>query len=266
MTKTDNTPAVISDATPALIDLSDDPWAGVSDGDLSPATARSIPLLTLNRKSDGGFFDAETGEVTTEQDFVWLAKGTTRAWWPEPFGKGDKAPSCRSADGVVPDPTSPDVQSPACATCPNARWQGDDAPACKQSIEAMVFLPDPMGFGRLARVRFGGMAIAPAQAYWDSFSARMPRRPPLAFVSHVELEPTKTDNGTFLVPKFSRVREVSREEAQPLIDERDRRIAEWTATVAEDVATGATRDEAPTADAGSEPGTYVTPDYADEPF
>ena len=256
-------PATTADATPAIIDTANDPWADVQDGDLSPATARSIPLLALNRKESGGFIDSETGEKVTELDFVWLAKGTTRAWWPEAFGKGDKAPSCRSADGVVPDPSSPEVQSPACATCPNARWNGEDAPACKQSIEAMVFLPDPHGFGQLNRLRLGGMAISPAQAYWDSFSARLPRRPPIAFVSHVELEPTDTPNGVFLVPTFRRVRELSREEAQPLIDERDRRIAEWTATVAEDVATGATREpEGSPAPPAGDPGSYEpTTDY-----
>ncbi len=264
-TKTDTTPAVLANATPALI-ATDDEWADVGDGDLSPATARSIPLLALNRKETGGFIDEETGEKMTALDFVWLAKGTTRAWWPEAFGKGDKAPSCRSADGVVPDPTSPNVQSQACASCPMSRWNGDDSPECKQSVEAMVFLPDPLGFGRLARIRLGGMAIAPAQAYWDSFSARMPRRPPIAYQSHIDLEAVGTDNGTFLVPKFSRVKEYTRSEVQPLIDERDRRIAEWTATVAEDVATGATRDE-PSASPSGDPGSYEpTTDYGDEPF
>lgn len=258
----------------AALIAADDPWSDVSDGDLSPATARSIPLLALNRKDGQGFIDTETGEVgIKELDFIWLAKGTTRAWWPEAFGKGDKAPACRSADGIVPDPSSPEVQNPVCATCPNARWNGDEAPACKQSIEAMVFLPDPLGFGRLARIRFGGMAIKPAQEYWDSFSARLPRRPAIAYVSHIELEPTDTPNGTFLVPKFRRVNELSRPDAQPLIDERDRRISEWQSTVAEDVAAGATRERedhasaTPPATGGSEAGTYETPDYeGGEPF
>lgn len=269
-TKTDTLPATITEpAAPALISP-DDEWADVGDGDLSPATAASIPLLALNRKESGGFVDSETGVKEIELDFVWLAKGTTRAWWPEPFGKGDKAPSCRSADGLVPDPASPEVQNPTCASCPRSRWVGEDSPECKQSIEAMVFLPDPLGYGRLARVRFGGMAIKPAQDYWDSFSARMPRRPPLAYISHVALEPTETPNGTFLVPHFSRVRPLSRAEAQPLIDERDRRIAEWSAAVADDVATGATRDaEQPAGAPSGAAGTPTEPYYTDddgEPF
>jgi len=270
-TKTaDATPAVVTDATPALIDLSDDPWAGVSDGDLSPATARSIPMLTLNRKEGNGFTDAETGEARiTALDFVWLAKSTSRAWWPEAFGKGEKNPTCRSADGVVPDPQSPEVQSQACATCPQAKWESDDKDfrRCVDTIEMLVFLPDPHGFGRLARVRFGGLAYRPTQAYWDSFSARLPHRPPIAFVSHVELEAVGTDNGVFLVPKFSRVRELSIDEARPLIEERDRRIAEWTATVAEDVATGATREAEATGDGftGTEPHVPPAP-YQDGDF
>jgi len=269
-TKTDNTPAVVPAATLATnagaLIATDDDWQDVSDGDSSPPTAQSIPLLHLNRKSDGGFLDTDTGEVTQRIDFVWLAKGTSRAYWDKPFGQGDKAPTCRSTDGVRPDPNSPDVQAETCAGCPNSRWDGDNPPTCKLSIEAMVFVPSGEGVGHLARVRWGGMAVAPAQAYWDSFSARMPRRPAIAFLSSAELEPEKTPNGTFLVPKFSRSLELSRADAQPLIDERDRRLAEWKTTVAEDVATGATREESPSAPAGGSPeGTYLLDDGS-EPF
>jgi hypothetical protein len=262
-------PAVI-DASPALPDFDNDPWAGVADGDLSPATARSIPLLVQNRKSDGGILDEETGEVLRSIDFVWLAKSTSRAWWPLPFGKGEAIPTCRSADGIVPDPLSPEVQNPACATCPQARWDSDDPTfrRCADSIEALIFLPQGDA-GRLARIRFGGLALKPAQNYWDSFMARMPRRPPIAFVSHMELVPTETPNGTFLVPAFRRVLELRREDAQPLIEERDRRLEEWTSTVAEDVATGATREaeHTPTAAPAGDPGSYEpTTEYGSEPF
>jgi hypothetical protein len=266
----DLTPATIGDTTPAALpNFIDDPWAGVADGDLSPATARSIPLLIQNRKSDGGIVDEETGEVLRAIDFVWLAKSTSRAWWPEPFGKGEKVPACRSADGIVPDPQSPQVQAKACAICPKAKWDDPD-PAfrrCADNIEALIFLPQGDA-GRLARIRFGGLAYKPAQAYWDSFMARMPRRPPIAFVSHMELEPVKTDNGTFLVPTFRRVLELRRDEAQPLIDERDHRLEEWTSTVAEDVAAGATREpeQAPASPSAGDPGPYEPTDNYGEPF
>lgn len=214
---------------------SDDPWAKVDSGDLSPEPAR-ISHLALNRKVDGGFVDAETGEKTKELDFIWLAKGKSRAWWAEAFGKGDAAPGCRSFDGVKADPTSPDLQNAGdCLTCPHARWANGDPPACSDAVEALVFLPDPGSVGRLARIRWNGMSVSPARAYWGSFEERLPKRPPMSVVTHVELEEKPTDNGTFLVPRFSRMGVLPFEQAQPLIAERDRRIAEWQEQVAADV-------------------------------
>lgn len=252
----------------------DDDWASVDDGDLSPPDDRvglSFPLLALNRKVDGGFVDADTGEKFRETDFIWLAKATSRAWWPEAFGKGDAAPSCRSFDGLKADPNSPDVQNQGdCVTCPHAQW-GEDNPDCRESVEMMVFLPDPAGgMGRLARFRMNGLAVAPTKGFWRSFADRMPRRPAIAFLSHVKLEETETDNGTFLVPRFSRIRELAFAEAKPIIDERDRRIAEWQEHLASDIAEGAgvsrVEDEQ-----GTRPftaGDDQKPEYAEgeEPF
>lgn len=230
--------AVESDNLPALIEADDD-WSDVSDGDLTGDTAAGrIPLLALNRKVDGGFTDPETGETgIRELAVVLLARIRTRAWWPEAFGKGDAAPSCRSFDGLVPDPKSPDRQSEVCATCPHSKWTGDDAPACSESFELMAFLPAEGAFGRLARIRFSGLAMAPARAYWESFNARLPKRPPIAYLTRITLAEKPTDNGTFLVPVFTREREFSRAAVQPIIAERDRRIEEWKQSVADDVAT-----------------------------
>lgn len=238
---TSSTEVAVPDAQPpALIDTEADQWGDVGDGDLTGDTnAGRIPLLPLNRKLDGGFADPETGESgIRDLDVILLARIRTRAWWPEPFGKGDATPACRSFDGIAPDPQSPDRQSDVCATCPHAKWNGDDAPACHEAFELMSFLPDPMGFGRLASLRFSGMAVSPARQYWESFNARLPKRPPIAYLTHIELTEKQTDNGTFLVPVFSRVREYSRAEMQPVIAERDRRIEEWRASVAENVQTG----------------------------
>lgn len=214
---------------------SDDPWAQVDSGDLSPEPAR-ISHMDLNRKVDGGFVDSETGEKTKELDFIWLAKGKSRAWWAKAFGQGDAAPGCRSFDGVKADPTSPDVQNQGdCLTCPHARWKDGNPPECSDAVEALVFLPDPGSVGRLARIRWNGMSVSPARAYWGSFEERLPKRPPMSVVTHVELEEKLTDNGTFLVPRFSRQGVLPFEQAKPLIAERDRRIAEWQEQVAADV-------------------------------
>lgn len=254
MSKTEETLPDVVDTTalepaagnvPALIDPQADEWADVDDGDLTGDTAAGrIPLLALNRKVDGGFSDPETGETgMRELPVVLLARIRTRAWWPEAFGKGDAAPGCRSFDGIVSDPKSPQRQDATCGSCPHSKWSGDDAPACHEAFEFMAFLPDPAGFGRLARIRFSGLAVSPARNYWESFNARMPKRPPIAYLTMITLEEKKTENGTFLVPRFERVKEFARAEVQPIIAERDRRIEEWKQAVADDVQTGAAATE-----------------------
>lgn len=234
---------------------SDDPWRNVPSGDLSPEPSR-ISHMALNRKVDGGFVDAETGEKSRELDLIWLAKGKSRAWWKDPYGKGEAAPGCRSFDGLKADPNSPDLQNAGdCTTCPHARWENGDPPACAESIESLNFVPDPGGIGRLTRIRWGGLSVAPARAYWNSFEERLPKRPPMAYVTHVELTETETDNGTFLVPRFSRGAELPYTEAEPLIAERDRRIAEWQEDLARDVTEGRVEG----------PGDKGDP-FADEPI
>ena len=235
-------PATTADATPekpagVLSSLNaDDEWAGVDDGDLTGDSGGRIPFLALSRKLDGGFADPETGELSSEIDFVWLAKMRSRAQWDQPFsGKDASAPDCRSFDGIVSDPASPNRKAEHCAECPLSQWKGDQPPECKESIEALVYIQDDVDAGRLARIRFGGIAVAPARSYWDSFKTRIPRRPPMAFLSRATLEPVDTDNGKFLRPRFERVAEIARAEAQPLIEERDRRIEDWKADIARSV-------------------------------
>ena len=63
-----------------------------------------------------------------------------------------------------------------------------------------------------------------------------------------------TDNGTFLVPRFSVAGEIARAEATPLIAMRDEKVAEWVEQIATEAAEGAGRDDtapvAAQADAG----------------
>lgn len=276
-TKTDTLPipanstatvAIATDASVLALLPADDEWGDVDSGDMTNDGAGRIPYMGLNRKLDGGFVSPDTGEITQELDFIWLAKGKSRAQWDKPFGGKDAAaaPDCRSFDGITSDPQSPDRKSVECASCPFAQWVDGEPPKCKESVEAMVFLPDPLGAGRLARVRFGGIAVAPAKAYWDSFFTRLPRRPPIAYVSKAVLEPVDTDNGKFLRPRFERVADIPRSEAQPLITERDQRLADWKADIADSVVRGDVADDHAPAATGSVAGTYETDDYDGEPF
>jgi hypothetical protein len=252
--------AVVADEQLLSAIAADDDWADVGDGDMDPESKGRIPHLILNRKLDGGFTDPETGEIVQSLDFIWLARSRSRAFWMEPFGKGSKSPDCRSHDGIVPDPESPNLQSDRCASCVHAQWVEDMPANCNASIEALTFIPDAYGEGRLARLRFGGMSVKPANDYWSTFATRVPRRPPIAFVTHAQLEPVKTPNGTFLVPKFTVAAEIPRGQANGLIAERDRRLADWQADTADDVAAGTTVADD---DTGTAP-TYL--DASTEPF
>lgn len=220
--------------------LSDSLWDGVPDGHIGGTVVPRLPRVLLNRKvgqKESGFTDELTGEVFTGSDFVWLADTVTRAWWPEPYGKGEKAPACRAADGMTPDPSAPaqqpgwvvpdkgvgQVPTTSCASCANAVWGESGAP-CNASVEVMIYL---LAQQRLSLVRFGGMAVSRVNKYLGALNAHVPRKPPLAYVTHVELEEVETDNGTFLVPRFSVSGEIPRAEATPLIELQQEKVAEW---------------------------------------
>lgn len=226
-----------------------DEWSDVDDMDLSPSDRFVIPLLQLNRKVDGGFVNEDTGEIQREIDAVLMAKVNTRAWWPEAFGKGDAAPACRSDDGIEPNaerspaqqpdwqlPSKAEGETPAstCAACPNSQWDGDNPPACTESIEFLAFVPTDHGAGKVVRLRFGGLALGPARRFWESFKTRLPKRPPIAYLTHIALQDEVTDNGTFLVPTFRRQLELDRAGAQPILEARDQRQLEWRHAVSAD--------------------------------
>lgn len=258
-------PAVVNDAVELhrdhdsrVLDLvpTDDEWAGVDSGDLAPSATRRIPYLRLNRNLDGGFTIPDTGEITKALDFVWLAKGRSRGWYEKDWSANESGPpDCRSFDGITADPQSPELQNGGdCSTCPLAEFDDDkrggkDVKRCREAVEALVFVPsldaegNPDGAGRLARVRWSGIAVRPALDYWSTFDLRMPKIPPIGFVSRATLQPTKTDFGEKLAPVFVRVKALARAEAQPLIEERDARVADWKADIAADVREGVASDD-----------------------
>jgi hypothetical protein len=232
--------------------VADDEWSDVDDMDLSPSDRFVIPLYQLNRKADGGFLNEDTGETVREIEAVLMAKVNTRAWWPQQFGKGDAAPSCRSSNGVEADverspalqpdfemPTRdlrglPQIPTGVCATCPNSQWDGDEPPSCGESIEFLAFVPTEHAAGKVVRLRFSGMGFGPARAYWESFKTRLPKRPAVAFVTQITLEEKDTDNGVFLVPVFRRVDSIPRANATAILEARAQRKTEWQQAVATD--------------------------------
>ncbi len=62
-----------------------------------------------------------------------------RIYWPEPFGQGDRVPTCVSHDGV----TGQGDPGGACADCPYAEFGSDErgtGQACKQVKQLFIFL------------------------------------------------------------------------------------------------------------------------------
>lgn len=243
-------PALIDDGGSELALVREDEWSTVPASLVEESASTSIPRLSVNRKESGGFVIEGRGDVVREIEFVLMDRVHTRAWWPLPFGKGEAAPACRSNDNVRPTPESPaqqdgweppkgmvgDVPAKTCAECPNSRWHGDEPPPCALAFEAMIGVPNfDHGSVDLYRTRFSGMGLAPADNYWATFEARLPKRPPIAYVSKVTLEPEQTPNGVFLRPRFERVKELTVSQARPLIEERERRMGEWQEIVAAEI-------------------------------
>lgn len=270
--------------------LSDAEWDDVPDGHVGATVKVGLPRINLNMKvgqkasSDtkaSGFTDTLTGAVFMEADFVWIGDTVTRAYFPLPFGEGDKEPACRSANGIEPDPRSPaqqpgwqvptdrkgnpgsgTVPTKKCGDCPNAKWIEGEGSPCSDAVEVMVYLLDQE---RLALVRFGGMGVARVHSYLGALKATIPVRPPLAFVTHVELEEKPTKNGTFLVPRFTPVGDIPRSNAGKLIELQRAKLTEWVEQLQVEVAEGRTRDEG-NGSGGEEPFGDAPAGHEDEEF
>jgi len=132
----------------------------------------------------GGVFRLLSGgkEVAAIDDrhldvvIVNAAPKVSRTFYAGQYIEGEaKGPDCWSADGDIPDPTSADIQSASCATCPqNIKGSGQgDSRACRYSQRLAVALAndlegDVMQLTLAATSIFGkdeGEARRPLQAY-----------------------------------------------------------------------------------------------------
>lgn len=190
------------------------------DLDMSPDDTGALPLLTMNRKvgqDDSGILIGN--ERHLEVDFIWAAKSVTRAHFAnrydiDPTGR----PDCWSADGTTPSPTITDPKAHTCAGCPfsfeaTGGGETNGTPGCSKNLEALVYVQDATGATQVARIRFGGIAFKAARAYWDSFRFARPKKYAFQYLTRMRLVSTKTDNGNFLVPEFSRMSELDRDTA-----------------------------------------------------
>lgn len=209
MSTTDNLPAKATTtdvATPA-----EDPWAGLRDAfdDGSELFKKhfglSLPRLRSDFGRNGkGWVDDLTDATKDHFTGVILAYPPSRQFWIKSLDEGGSGPpDCRSIDMVVPDPSSPAVQSPTCGQCPHSQWSTRDdgarvAPSCAESINVIAHDNDDDVFVWL---RFSRTAIRPFKNYVSALTAR--RLPLYAVVTEIKLVEEKKDKFEWLVPVFS---------------------------------------------------------------
>lgn len=247
ITNPDNLPAVPDAPTGVLALPTEDEWAGVDDGFVGEQTIEpTVPMLTFNANFGYGFEDELTGRKIGAGETlraVWLAHRESRAFWIKKFGEGDTAtPDCRSANMIQPDPDVPAMQSPTCASCPNSKWTAEGAPACRVSENVMLYLPDEQ---RITRTSFAGIGIKHVQRFLGGFDTRVPRRPPMAFITEITPTVETTKYGDKLAPHFRLGEPITRAEAEPLITLRDRLMAQWQELIERDLAESRNTDERP---------------------
>lgn len=239
MTDTPSTEVVPVDPNNVLALPTEDEWGGVDDGwmgETAQQSAPMVPLLNFNAKPDQGFTDELTGEKIGRDGkikVVWLAWSESRAYWKAEFGKGDKAPTCRSTNMLAPDEGSTEKQSPRCSTCPMKEWGSDGTPPqCGVRFSVMLYLPDQQ---RITRTSFAGLAMKHVQRYLGGFKTRLPVRPPMASITEITVAVETTPNGDFLVPNFRVVGDITRAEAAPLIALRDDLEKQWKQLASDDL-------------------------------
>lgn len=249
-------PATVDEVLPATVDphgiaraVTDSTALDELDGlDLDP-DGGAIPFLPFNRKvgqDDSGVLVG--GERKTELEFIWAARATSRSHFPKSYDKDPNGrPDCWSSSGTHPDAGVAEPRATSCAACPYSFEQTgggdtpDGSPGCSKSLEALIYLEEN-GMSRVARMRFGGLAFKAARDYWNSFGFGRPKVRPVQFMSRMTLVSTKTDNGNFFVPEFSRVAKLADEEALAIGRDAKGLLGQFTSMVAEDIVEASARD------------------------
>lgn len=94
--------------------------------------------------------DGDGPRSSIDVAIVSSAKVLSKTWYEKGYVEGSSAPpDCWSGNGVAPNPTSPKLQSPTCATCPRNVWGGKITENNKRTKEcgdakrlAVVFVDD----------------------------------------------------------------------------------------------------------------------------
>lgn len=236
---------ITSEALQAFVDAE---WNGFESGlENWNHVGFSIPRIVSDMRPGGGWTDEVTGETAEALHAIILAAMPARAWWAHEFGKGDAAPDCRSVDMVKADPSSPalsagweapdgvDVRpTGTCSTCPLSRWDGQDAPGCRDRINMLIYLP---GTGEIRRLNVSGTSVKHLRKYVSSLQARAARKPIFAQITIMTAEKVEQDGMKWLEAHFAEGDPVTPQEAAQTIVPLQRQLVEqWRSILADDLA------------------------------
>lgn len=229
-----STAVAVVEPTGALQAFAENEWGDADSGlENWQHVGFSLPRIISDMRPGGGWEDEVTTQKAEALSVIFLAAMPARAYWAEEFGKGDKAPDCRSVDMVRPDPSSPNQQSVTCGSCPHAMWT-DEPPACKERINTLVFMPDS---GELRRLTISGTSVKHFRRYVSALQARAARKPIYAQVTDVSLEQVEGDGMRWLEAHFTEGEPISPQMAAGTLMPLQREVsAAWKSMVAEDLA------------------------------
>lgn len=211
-------------------------WDDLDDLDMVPAggAGSAVPFIKTNGNIDGGLYvdDVKVDEVLC----VIASRSVSRSKFEKTWDEDKNArPICWSSNGLTPDESVPEKQSDKCVTCPfSFEKLGNTKQTCKKNLEILAYLPKVDELD-IMRFRFGGISVAPANAYWNSFSTKIPKKHPIGFITRVTMRPVETANGNKLAARFERVEALPREGVEAVIADARRRKAMWQQMIAEDV-------------------------------
>lgn len=219
-------------------------WDDLDDLDMVPdRESTGVPFVKTDGNIDGGLY--MDGQLVDHVDCIIASRSVSRSKFEKTWEEDKNAhPICWSSDGLTPDDNVPEKQSDKCASCSwSFEKMGNTKLTCKKNLELLAYFP---GDGELdiMRFRMSGISVAPGNTYWNSFSARIPKRHPIGFITRVTMVPKETANGRKLAAHFERVEPLQRDAVEAVIADARRRKAMWQQMIAEDVTSaGAQADD-----------------------
>jgi hypothetical protein len=183
-------------------------------------------------------------------DLVVLAasKHLSKVWYEKGWVEGNSSPpDCWSGNGITPDPSAPNLQSPTCASCPRNIWGGritENGKRAKECTDSKRLAVVPVN--DIANEAWGGPMLlrvpAASLSSLASYGAEMSKMgfPYYSIATRISFDPQES----YPKFKFMAVRPLDLEEGAQVLELKesplvDRILAETGETVIEGVAPAA---------------------------